>query len=268
MTATDFRAKRHCGRRRRPRGAPRSERATRTISSRSRSTRRRCGARPSSPRSAPAPLPRPSAETIAPAAQAHRPDRPVASNRLAALAGRRARRRPSFLPAPAAHRRDPGGPVRRLLGRDARRPIMRPSPASALSCLWMFADGTSDGAAAPRLGARMSFGRKGVGGQSELAERRAAFLAAERARQSSRRRQDHPAHSEPVFVREKSTGTAYLLWFFLGGLSAHRFYLGFPVSGAIQAALLPISWALSSPARSRPSCRWPPAGSGSCATPS
>jgi TM2 domain-containing membrane protein YozV len=24
----------------------------------------------------------------------------------------------------------------------------------------------------------------------------------------------------------KSKGTAYLLWFFLGGLSAHRFYLG------------------------------------------
>lgn len=89
----------------------------------------------------------------------------------------------------------------------------------------------------------MSFGRKGVGGQHELAERRAAFIAAERARQSSPR-QDHPARTGPVFVREKSMGTAYVLWFFLGGLSVHRFYLGFPVSGAIQAALLPISWAL------------------------
>ena len=27
-------------------------------------------------------------------------------------------------------------------------------------------------------------------------------------------------------VNTKSTTTAYLLWFFLGGLSAHRFYLG------------------------------------------
>ncbi|HKR24739.1 MAG TPA: TM2 domain-containing protein [Allosphingosinicella sp.] len=89
----------------------------------------------------------------------------------------------------------------------------------------------------------MSFGRKGVGGQDALAERRAAFVAAERARQSGPR-QDRPAHAAPAFVREKSTGTAYLLWFFFGGLSVHRFYLGFPVSGAIQAAFLPISWAL------------------------
>ncbi len=89
----------------------------------------------------------------------------------------------------------------------------------------------------------MSFGRKGMAGEQAMAERRAAFIAAERARQSHAA-QDQPAQAEPVFVREKSMGTAYLLWFFLGGFSAHRFYLGFPVSGAIQAALLPISWAL------------------------
>ena len=32
----------------------------------------------------------------------------------------------------------------------------------------------------------------------------------------------------------KSTGAAYLLWFFLGFLSAHRFYLGKPVSAILQ----------------------------------
>lgn len=31
-----------------------------------------------------------------------------------------------------------------------------------------------------------------------------------------------------------STGTAYLLWFFLGIISAHRFYLGRPLSAVIQ----------------------------------
>ena len=88
----------------------------------------------------------------------------------------------------------------------------------------------------------MSFGRKGIGGDAVMAERRAAFLAEERARKSQE--QSRPAASEPVFVREKSLGTAYVLWFFCGGIAAHRFYLGFPVSGAIQAALLPLTWAL------------------------
>ncbi len=32
----------------------------------------------------------------------------------------------------------------------------------------------------------------------------------------------------------KSTGVAYALWFFLGILSVHRFYLGRPVSGILQ----------------------------------
>jgi TM2 domain-containing membrane protein YozV len=33
-----------------------------------------------------------------------------------------------------------------------------------------------------------------------------------------------------------STGTAYLLWLFLGFLSAHRFYLGKPVTALLQIA--------------------------------
>jgi TM2 domain-containing membrane protein YozV len=96
-----------------------------------------------------------------------------------------------------------------------------------------------------------TFGRKGGeaggGGVSHdpLAARRAAFLAEERTR-----RRQGPAMGSvtgnayvPVFVREKSMGTAYLLWFFLGGVAGHRFYLGFPVSAAVQMALMPLSYA-------------------------
>jgi TM2 domain-containing membrane protein YozV len=32
----------------------------------------------------------------------------------------------------------------------------------------------------------------------------------------------------------KSTGAAYFLWFFLGCISAHRFYLGKPVTAILQ----------------------------------
>jgi TM2 domain-containing membrane protein YozV len=85
------------------------------------------------------------------------------------------------------------------------------------------------------------FGRKGSVDGAARAARRAAFLAEERARAG---RPGHAPAANPAFVREKSAGTAYLLWFFLGGLSAHRFYLGFPVSGAIQAAFWPLGWAL------------------------
>lgn len=88
-----------------------------------------------------------------------------------------------------------------------------------------------------------AFGRKGSVDGAALAARRAAFLAEERAR--LQQDGDRPiASAGSPFVRDKSIGTAYLLWFFLGGLSAHRFYLGFSTSGAIQVALLPISWAL------------------------
>ena len=33
---------------------------------------------------------------------------------------------------------------------------------------------------------------------------------------------------------KKSAGAAYLLWFFLGWISAHRFYLGKPISAVLQ----------------------------------
>lgn len=35
---------------------------------------------------------------------------------------------------------------------------------------------------------------------------------------------------------QKSTGVAYALWFFLGIFSAHRFYLGRPLSAILQIA--------------------------------
>jgi len=100
-----------------------------------------------------------------------------------------------------------------------------------------------------------TFGRKGAGPDADLAARRAAFLAAERARAQSAPADDRhgrdtavglsrPALSERPYVALKTMGTAYLLWFFLGGFSAHRFYLGFQVSGIIQLLLAPIGYAL------------------------
>jgi TM2 domain-containing membrane protein YozV len=90
-----------------------------------------------------------------------------------------------------------------------------------------------------------TFGRKGAGPDADLAARRAAFLAAERARSHQPPPGDEiAAAARPVLVREKSLSTAYLLWFFLGGLSAHRFYLGSPASAAIQLTLTPLGYGL------------------------
>lgn len=91
-----------------------------------------------------------------------------------------------------------------------------------------------------------TFGRKGAAADQALAARRAAFLAEERARAHQPRppSDDFRPSPGPVVIREKSLGTAYLLWFFLGGFSAHRFYLGFPASGAIQVALMGLGYGL------------------------
>jgi hypothetical protein len=37
-----------------------------------------------------------------------------------------------------------------------------------------------------------------------------------------------------VANEKKSAGAAYFLWFFLGWISAHRFYLGKPVTAILQ----------------------------------
>lgn len=79
------------------------------------------------------------------------------------------------------------------------------------------------------------------------AERRAAFLAAERARAADVEPGD--GHETPVratrgttvLVGGKSLGTAYILWFFLGGFSAHRFYLSAPLTGVAQVTLWYVS---------------------------
>lgn len=85
---------------------------------------------------------------------------------------------------------------------------------------------------------------------SDLEARRAAFIAAERARRVSEgdfsqtpeavaARRPGEIPTGPFFVREeKSMMIAYLLWFFLGGFSAHRFYLNAYLSGAIQLFLV------------------------------
>lgn len=40
----------------------------------------------------------------------------------------------------------------------------------------------------------------------------------------------------------KSVGAAYVLWFFLGGFGAHRFYLGKIGTGVAQLLLLLLGW--------------------------
>ncbi|HST35127.1 MAG TPA: TM2 domain-containing protein [Allosphingosinicella sp.] len=98
------------------------------------------------------------------------------------------------------------------------------------------------------------FGRKGAGPQplvgsaAEIAAKRAAFLAEERARPRPEPGRD-PKFSGVTpgynpYIREKSLGSAYLLWFFLGGIGGHRFYLGFQISAALQASLMPVSYGL------------------------
>ena len=43
-------------------------------------------------------------------------------------------------------------------------------------------------------------------------------------------------------ANKKSTGLAYVIWFFLGGLEIHRFYLGRTVSGAAMLTLCVLGW--------------------------
>lgn len=46
-------------------------------------------------------------------------------------------------------------------------------------------------------------------------------------------------------IEKKSLLAAYVLWFFLGYVGAHRFYLGRPVSGVILLALSGVTLLLS-----------------------
>jgi TM2 domain-containing membrane protein YozV len=100
-----------------------------------------------------------------------------------------------------------------------------------------------------------TFGRKGAGPDPDMAARRAAFLAAERARAAAAPADagrepgveagfGRPPVAEPRYVSRKTNGTAYLLWFFLGGVSAHRFYLGYRITAVIQMILTPLGYAM------------------------
>ena len=46
-------------------------------------------------------------------------------------------------------------------------------------------------------------------------------------------------------MEKKSLLVAYLLWFFLGYVGAHRFYLGRPISGFIMLALSAVTLVLA-----------------------
>ncbi|MBT2134219.1 TM2 domain-containing protein [Croceibacterium sp. LX-88] len=83
-------------------------------------------------------------------------------------------------------------------------------------------------------------------GDPDLARRREAFLASERARKAEAG-DDHS--NEGGAFKGKPTGDrslpmAYLLWFILGNLSAHRFYLGAYQSAVIQFFVGVFSWML------------------------
>lgn len=54
---------------------------------------------------------------------------------------------------------------------------------------------------------------------------------------------DENLQKQLVFeAQRKSTGASYLLWFFLGGLGAHRFYLGQTGTAVAQLLLLLLGW--------------------------
>lgn len=97
---------------------------------------------------------------------------------------------------------------------------------------------------------RRHFGQAGAApakpAADPMADRRAAFLAAERARAADLD-DGEPVQTTTVAGRPaivvggKSATTAYVLWFFLGGFSAHRFYLNSPLTAIAQVSLWYIS---------------------------
>ena len=48
-------------------------------------------------------------------------------------------------------------------------------------------------------------------------------------------------------ANKKSQGVTYLLWLFLGGIGAHRFYIGRPATGAVYLVLWLSGWVLVFP---------------------
>ena len=84
--------------------------------------------------------------------------------------------------------------------------------------------------------------------EDEMARRREAFVAAERARAGNAVEADPIASAErakqaglPSFAGRKSLAAAYSFWFLLWVISAHRFYLGRWATGIAQTCLWYVS---------------------------
>lgn len=111
-----------------------------------------------------------------------------------------------------------------------------------------------------------TFGRKGMSDGGAVSSRRAAFLGEERARAERAAETDvFPAPVRPVFadagqaaeidetprrapvfgaLHARSLTRAYVLWLLFGMIGGHRFYLGRPITGGMQAILFVAALAL------------------------
>lgn len=98
----------------------------------------------------------------------------------------------------------------------------------------------------PRSPAPGGFGRKIDPQAQEMARRREAFLAAERARNPASHQSAPPPQLGSPGGRSagghKSLALAYILWFGCGAVSAHRFYLGFTTLAIVQVSLWFVGW--------------------------
>ncbi len=109
--------------------------------------------------------------------------------------------------------------------------------------------GRKGAAAAAPAGRRARFIAPPVpGSDDEMALRREAFVAAERARSGQATKADPMASAErakkeglPAFPGRKTLAVAYSLWFMLWAISAHRFYLGRWITGIVQTLLWYVS---------------------------
>lgn len=84
------------------------------------------------------------------------------------------------------------------------------------------------------------------GADAELAAKREAFLAAERARRSAEQPGSDvdalpPSHRPARPRSERSLMMAYVWWFILAQISAHRFYLGATNSAFAQLGMF-VTW--------------------------
>ena len=99
-----------------------------------------------------------------------------------------------------------------------------------------------------RNGARPTQPRQPSAPSDDLARKREAFLAAERARRGESGEgglsSSGGGYCAAAVRPERSLAMAYVLWFLFGQFSVHRFYLGRFQSAVIQFALAMFSWML------------------------